>query len=96
MAGNGGKRPGAGRKPGSKGGNTKLAEQLKAEFIKEYEKRKNGIWKALFEKAEQGDIQAIKEANERAMGKVVPILDPGEGGTTALFQIVIRRKDEQG
>ncbi len=94
MAGTGGKRPGAGRKPGSRGNNSKLAEVLKAEFIKEYQKRKATIWKALFEKAEQGDIQAIKEANERAMGKVVPVLEPGDEAT-ALFQIVIRRKDEQ-
>lgn len=70
MAGTGGKREGAGRKPGSRGQNTKLAESLKAEFIEEYKKRKRMIWQALLDKAESGDVPAIKEANERAMGKV--------------------------
>jgi hypothetical protein len=79
MAGTGGKRRGAGRKPGSVGGNTKLAEALRAEFIVEYKKRKKSIWKALFDRAEQGDVPAIKEANERAMGKVVQEIT-GEGG----------------
>ena len=90
---NGGKRPGAGRKPGSKGGNTKLAEQLKAEFIKEYTKHKKEIWDALFTKAKAGDTQAIKEANERAMGKVPATIDASDSDTE-IYQIVIKRKHE--
>src|SRR5438477_6952692 len=69
MAGLGGKRDGAGRKPGSRGQNTKLAALLKEAYIKKYYKHKNKIWQALFDKAISGDVSAIKEANDRAMGK---------------------------
>ena len=94
MAGTGGKREGAGRKPGSVGGNTKAAELLKAGFIKQYGKRKEKIWKALLDRAEQGDVPAIKEANERAMGKVkdtTELVNPA-GGAIVFMPMEIANK----
>jgi hypothetical protein len=93
MATKGGKRPGAGRKPGSRGQNTKQAESLKAYLIAEYIKRKEGIVKALLDKAEMGDVQAIREANERVMGKVPAAFEADPEGNILLpFQIVIKPK----
>lgn len=95
MAGTGGKREGAGRKPGSRGHNTKVAEALKTEFIAEYKKRRKTIWKALLDRAEQGDIPAIKEANERAMGKVPATIETDDGDLTLPFTLIIKRKDAE-
>jgi hypothetical protein len=63
----GGLRPNAGRK---KANHTIQAEALRAYWVAEYIKRKSEIVKATLDKAVTGDVPAIREANERAMGKV--------------------------
>src|ERR1017187_8734733 len=63
----GGARQGAGRKKAS---HTIAAEALRAYWVAEYIKRKAEIVKATLDKAASGDVPAIKEANERAMGRV--------------------------
>jgi hypothetical protein len=64
---NGGKRPGAGRK---KAGHTIQAEAYRAYLVSEVMKNAKPIVAALIDKAKTGDVQAIKELHERAMGKV--------------------------
>jgi hypothetical protein len=89
----GGRRPGAGRKLGSRGQNTKQAETLKAYFIQEFVKRKEEIFTALLNKAATGDVAAIREANERAMGKVPAAFEADTDGNMLLpFQLIVKPK----
>lgn len=66
----GGKRPGAGRKKGSKATHTLEAEKAKQELIRMYIENCRPIHQALIDKAKSGDISAIKELFERVHGKV--------------------------
>lgn len=71
MAGkNGGARFGAGRKKGSFAQHTIEAQEAKKMLIDMFRKRQEPIFKALLDKAEDGDVTAIKEVFDRAWGKV--------------------------
>ena len=60
----GGARPGAGRKPGLQ------AEAYRKALIDLIEANKEGLALALVNKGLAGDVPALKEINERALGKV--------------------------
>lgn len=68
------------RENGKKGGRPKgfnaiNAEKAKEALIKAYLERVNPINKALLDKAESGDIQAIKELHDRVYGKANQAID---------------------
>ena len=63
----GGARPGAGRKKGVK---TIQSEKLREFLIAEVLRERGPIVTALIEKAKTGDVAAIREVFERAIGKV--------------------------
>jgi hypothetical protein len=65
----GGKRPGAGRPKGAVSGHTKEALIFKEELIKRVLKEKGPLIEALIGKAKTGDVQALKEINDRLLGK---------------------------
>lgn len=66
---NGGKRQGAGRPKGAVSGHTKEALIFKEELIKRVLAEKGPIIDALIKKAKTGDVQALKEINDRLLGK---------------------------
>ena len=66
----GGYRPGSGRKKGSKASHTLAAETFRKTLIERVIKEKTPIITALINKAKKGDVLAIKEINERVLGKV--------------------------
>jgi hypothetical protein len=66
----GGSRPGAGRKPGSKAPHTIQAEAYRAELIRRVIASKGPLIDALIQKGLTGDVPALKEINERTLGKV--------------------------
>jgi hypothetical protein len=74
----------------SKANHTKEAEALRAYWVKQYVKNKAAIVRAAIEKAIGGDIAAIKEANERAMGKVAQeVQNTGKDGKELPTPILI-------
>jgi hypothetical protein len=66
----GGKRPNAGRPIGSKSKKTLEQEALRDYIFSEVKLRKKEIVKALLDEALRGQIPAIKELLDRAVGKV--------------------------
>ena len=66
---NGGKRPGAGRPKGAVSGHTKEALIFKEELIRRVLAEKGPIIDALIKKAKKGDVQALREINDRPLGK---------------------------
>src|ERR1017187_5146682 len=90
----GGKRPGAGRKLGSKATHTIQAEAAKKLLVEMFIASKEPIFKALIGKTLIGDVPAIRELFERVWGKVPASIDAGEDGQ-ALFQIIIKQMNEQ-
>ena len=82
---NGGKRPGAGRKPGYK---AKVAELYMELLAKEVEKQKLPIIQALINRAKTGDVQAIKEIHDRLAGKPEQAITGKDGKD--LFPVLIR------
>jgi hypothetical protein len=73
----GGKRIGAGRKVAS---HTLDAEIYRAELIKQIVANKTPLAKALVDKALGGDVPALKEINDRGLGKAAQSLDLTSGG----------------
>jgi|SRR5882724_7304816 len=69
----GGKRPGAGRKKGPEG------EAYRQALLQLIEANKDGLAKALVDKGLAGDITALKEINDRAMGKAPQPLTGKDG-----------------
>lgn len=65
----GGKRPGSGKKKGSKAAHTLDALTAKAALIAAYLKKAKPINDKLLAMAEEGNIQAIKELHDRVYGK---------------------------
>jgi hypothetical protein len=65
---NGGKRPGAGRKPDLK--KQAIAEAYTKALYEAVQKEKLPLIQALIAKAKTGDIAALKEIHERLLGKV--------------------------
>jgi hypothetical protein len=68
----GGKRQGAGRK---KGQAALAAEEYRKFIVEEVRKNKKEIVAAQITKAKQGDTQAFKELNDRALGKAPQGID---------------------
>lgn len=66
----GGVRPGSGKPKGYKAPHTLEAQEAKKKLIEMFRERKEPIFKALLDKAEDGDVTAIKEVFDRAWGKV--------------------------
>jgi len=75
MAKRGGKRPGAGRKKGSKDPKTIQAEILKNLLIQEVVKEKAPLIRALISKGKKGDVSALREIFDRVLGKVKEEMD---------------------
>lgn len=93
MGQNGGKRPGAGRK---KGAASLAAEKYREFLVAEVAKKKGPLVKALIEKGLTGDIPALKEIHDRALGKSKESLDiTTKGEKVTGFQYVVP-KDEKG
>jgi hypothetical protein len=69
----GGKRPNAGRKKGPEG------EAYRQALLQLIEQNKEGLAKALVDKGLAGDITALKEINDRAMGKAPQPLTGNNG-----------------
>lgn len=65
----GGKQPGAGRPKGAISKSTKEALAFKEYLIKRVIKEKNDLITALLTKAKSGDVMAIRELLDRALGK---------------------------
>jgi hypothetical protein len=70
----GGARPGAGRKPGLQ------AEAYRKALLDLVEKNREGLAKALVERGLAGDIPALKEINDRTLGKAPQPLTGENGG----------------
>lgn len=77
---NGGKRQGAGRKKGSKASHTLEAEQYRKVLIATIIKHKKPLAEALVSKGLSGDVPALKEIHDRALGKSKESLDITSGG----------------
>lgn len=72
---NGGARPGAGRKQGYKAPHTLEAETYRKILIQKIVAKAGPLADALVSKGLTGDVQALKEINERALGKVKDNID---------------------
>jgi hypothetical protein len=84
----GGKRPGAGRKPGVK---AKIAEEFNALLAKKMKEQAEPLINALIAEALKGNVAALKELFERLLGKVPQQLADEAGNPVMPFQIVITR-----
>ena len=89
---NGGKRPGAGRKPGIK---AKIAEAYNELLAKEVNKEGLPIIQALITKAKTGDIPAIKELHDRLMGKAPQPFQDDEGNAILPFQLIVKQQGNE-
>lgn len=69
MASYGGKRPGAGRPKGSKGGHTLQAEKAREYIIRRVISDLEPIMDALIARAKNGEVTAAKDLLDRAFGK---------------------------
>jgi hypothetical protein len=88
----GGKREGAGRKVAL---HTIQSQKLRAYLIARVLKEQGPLVDALIFEAKNGNVPALKEVFERAIGKVPNVLEPGGDGEFELpFTLVIKRKDE--
>lgn len=77
----GGKQPGAGRPKGAISKSTRSALEAKAILVAKIHEEIEPITEALIAKAQEGDIQAIKEVFDRAFGKAVnPVEMSGKDG----------------
>ena len=72
---NGGRRPGAGRPKGSKAKHTIQGEAYRAALIAAVLKEKAPVIRALIDRAIKGDIPAIKEINDRVLGRSTESID---------------------
>jgi hypothetical protein len=96
MAGNGGKRPGAGRKKGSLAPSTLLAIKSREEFAKKVEENLDVIFEALLSKVKDKDVSAIKELLDRAWGKSSQSLDlKNNGESFGIANIIIGLIDDK-
>lgn len=88
---NGGARPGAGRKKGSKASHTLEAEYYRKVLIQEIIANAEPLAKVLVQKGLSGDIPALKEINERSLGKVkdnVDLTSKGKQLGAAVIKII--------
>src|SRR4051812_39969201 len=87
---NGGRRTGAGRPKGSKAKHTIEGEAFRAALIAAVLKEKAPVIRALLDKAIGGDIPAIKEINDRVLGKSSESLDLTSKGKALKMPTVIK------
>ncbi len=73
--GHGGARPGAGMPKGKRTRKTLEREAAKLYLIRRVEEDIEELTTALLDKAKTGDIQALKEALDRAWGKAMQSID---------------------
>lgn len=93
----GGKRSGAGRKAGSKASHTLQAQEIKKEIIARAFKELDPIITALVNKAKKGNIYAIQELFNRALGKPVQDLNLiPEDSDVQGFKVEIVRTNKNG
>ena len=94
MANRGGLRPNAGRK---KANHTIAAEAYKKYIVEEVVKQKGPLVKALIDKALTGDVAALKEVHDRALGKVKEAFDLTSGGKAIplLANVPNNKRDEK-
>lgn len=72
---------GPGRGQGRKKGSKSLASEAYRQFlIKEVSKEKGPIVAALIEKAKRGDVLALREINDRVLGRATEHVDLTSGG----------------
>lgn len=90
----GGARPGAGKKKGSKASHTLEAEQVRKLYIEKAREFALPILKALVNKALTGDVQAIKEFNDRAYGKAPQAITGFDGEALRIVFDTPFKKDE--
>lgn len=69
-----------GRPAGSKAQHTIAAEAARAELIKRVADNIGPLFEALYDKAKNGDVSAIKELFDRAFGKSPQALVGSDGG----------------
>lgn len=74
----GGFREGSGRPKGSKEYATLKAQKYKEVLVREAVKHAKPLVKALIDKGLGGDIPALREIHDRAMGKVKEIIEISE------------------
>ena len=87
---NGGRRPGAGRPKGSKAKHTIEGEAYRAALIAAVLKEKAPLIEALIAKARAGDIPALKEINDRVLGKSTESIDLTSKGKELKMPSVIK------
>ena len=87
---NGGKRPGAGRPKGSKAKHTIEGEAFRVALIAAVLKEKAPIIRALLDKAIGGDVPALKEINDRVLGKSKESLDLTSKGNEIQMPTLIK------
>ena len=73
----GGKRPGSGRHVAT---HTLAALEYRRTLIEEIIKEKLPIIRALIEKGKSGDVPALREINDRVVGRAEQLLDVTSGG----------------
>lgn len=77
---NGGARPGAGRPKGSVNEETKIRMAVQKEFVHLAKNRAKKIIDKLIERAEEGDVKAMKEFFDRLWGRAPLFIDLTTGG----------------
>lgn len=77
---NGGARPGAGRPKGSMNEETKIRMAVQKEFVHLAKNRAKKIIDKLIQRAEEGDVKAMKEFFDRLWGKAPMFIDLTTGG----------------
>jgi hypothetical protein len=91
---NGGKRPGAGRKKGSVAKHTLEAQEFRKRLIQRVTPVWDDIIDTMIEKAAMGESWAIKEINDRILGKAIqPLASTDDQGNILPFQIIVKQKD---
>ncbi len=79
MTTHGGARPNAGRRKGSKATHTLEAQAIKQLYVELAKEHADPIARKLIEKALEGDMAAIKEFNDRVLGKAPQAITGANG-----------------
>jgi hypothetical protein len=87
---NGGRRSGAGRPKGSKAKHTIQGEAFRVALIAAVLKEKAPLIRALIDKAKGGDIPALKEINDRVLGKSTESIDLTSKGNELKMPTLIK------
>lgn len=88
MAHHGGKRAGSGRPKGSQASHTLAAQEFRRLLIQRISEEAVPIIEALIKRAKAGDMQAIKETNDRVIGKVKDKVELDGRATFSLTELL--------